>query len=38
MYYKKKIYFIYNSISIALADLMLTIDHIWKKSLNIETI
>lgn len=36
MYYKKKNYFIYNNISIALADLMLTIDHIWKKSLNIE--
>lgn len=36
MYYTEKHYFMYNNISIALADLTLTIDHIWKKSLNIE--
>lgn len=36
MYYTKKNYFMYNSKSVALADLMLTIYHIWKKSLNIE--
>ena len=36
MYYTEKNYFMYNSISLALADLMWTIYHIWK-SLNIET-
>lgn len=36
MYYIEKNYFTYNSISVALADLMLTIYQIWKMSLNIE--
>lgn len=36
MYYTEKNYFMYNSISIALTDLLLTIYHIWKKSFNIE--
>lgn len=36
MYYTEKNYFTYNSISVALADLMLTIYQIWKMSLNIE--
>lgn len=34
-YYTEKNYFMYNSISIALADVMLTNDHI-RESLNIE--
>lgn len=36
MYYTEKNYFTYSSISVALADLMLTIYQIWKMSLNIE--
>lgn len=36
MYYTEKNYFTYNSISVALADFMLTIYQIWKMSLNIE--
>lgn len=36
MYYTEKNYFTYSSISVALADVTLTIYQIWKMSLNIE--